>query len=177
MYPEAQVVEDANEDLADDIKKDHNEAASILSRSPKSAAALLRMATEKLCQQLVGEDGEKASLAENIEKLKEKGMLEPSIVDMMETLRLAGNNAVHPGGFFDDEDNHAIATKLFGLINQIAKEAITIPRERKQLHDQVKEQDASSRKNKTAPAGAAERDLNRVDPKVDRPIPPLPKDD
>ena len=57
IYPIKSSVPTPNEDLEEDIRKDYNEAAEIVEKSPKSAAALLRLAIQKLCKQL-GEDGE-----------------------------------------------------------------------------------------------------------------------
>jgi hypothetical protein len=43
-------------------------------------------------------------------------------------LRVVGNNAVHPGQI-DLEDNRHIAVKLFDMLNFIAEELITKPKE------------------------------------------------
>src|SRR6266571_6852459 len=52
VFPDRGSNEPPNTDLRDDIKDDYNEAISILSRSPRGAAALLRLCIQKLCQQL-----------------------------------------------------------------------------------------------------------------------------
>ena len=57
IYPENPNLPPPNEDLDAEIKKDYNEAANIIEKSPKAAAALLRLAIQKLCEQL-GESGE-----------------------------------------------------------------------------------------------------------------------
>jgi len=138
LHPEASLAEEPNEDLERSIKKDYEEPAKILSGSPSAAAALLRRAVERLCQQLVREGGEKKGLAENIKKLENDHRLAPGISEMLDTMRLAGNKAVHPGGFFEDGDNQDIAIGLFALINQIAHEAITVPRKREEFQNKVK---------------------------------------
>ena len=56
IFPSNSIIEPPNINLPDDIKSDYNEAASILSLSPRGSAALLRLATQKLCKHL-GESG------------------------------------------------------------------------------------------------------------------------
>jgi len=46
-----------NIDLDQDIQDDYMEAAKVLDDSPRSAAAILRLALQKICKQL-GEKGE-----------------------------------------------------------------------------------------------------------------------
>lgn len=52
VYPATGNVEMANPDLPEDIKNDYNEAKNIVNPSPRGAAALLRLAIQKLCMQL-----------------------------------------------------------------------------------------------------------------------------
>src|SRR5690606_2135496 len=56
IYPHNSIVEPANTDLPPDIIEDYNEAAMTLNISPRSAAALLRLAIQKLCK-FLGESG------------------------------------------------------------------------------------------------------------------------
>ena len=56
VLPDSGEVESPNEDLSEEIKQDYSEAVSILQKSPRGAAALLRLAVQKLCIQL-GENG------------------------------------------------------------------------------------------------------------------------
>ncbi len=44
IYPEDVGIDQPNDDLKEDIKKDYLEAASILHKSPRGSAALLRLA-------------------------------------------------------------------------------------------------------------------------------------
>ena len=59
--------------------------------------------------------------------------LSPKIQQALDLLRVVGNNAVHPGQINFD-DNSEIAQKLFGILNFIAEELITKPKELEQLY-------------------------------------------
>ena len=124
IYPDTIVVDEPNEDLPEDIKNDYREAASILNKSPRGAAALLRLCVQKLCKCL-GKKGK--NLNDDIGELVKEG-LSPTVAKAMDALRVTGSNAVHPGEL-SFEDNPEIAKKLFGLINFIADKMITEPKE------------------------------------------------
>lgn len=124
IYPDSSNLPPPNEDLLLDIKKDYNEAASIIEKSPKAAAALIRLAIQKLCKQL-GESG--ADLNDDIGRLVKKG-LPVQIQQALDVVRVIGNESVHPGQI-NIEDNKEIAYKLFELINIIAQTMVTQPKE------------------------------------------------
>lgn len=132
IYPDIIIIDEPNEDLPEDIKNDYREAASILNKSPRGAAALLRLCIQKLCKYL-GEKGE--NLNNDISELVKKGLPE-KVQKAMDLLRVTGNNSVHPGSL-DMTDNVDIATKLFGLINFIAEKMITEPKEVDTLYDSI----------------------------------------
>ena len=111
-----------NDDLGEDVKSDYLEAASILNKSPRGAAGLLRLAVQKLCIQL-GEKGK--DLNTDIGNLVKQG-LPDRIKKALDIVRVIGNNAVHPGQI-DLEDAPETAAVLFELINQIADSMITQP--------------------------------------------------
>lgn len=124
IVPERTTAPPPNNDLGDDIKRDYSEAATVYSKSPRAAAALLRLALQKLCVQL-GESGENINC--DIGSLVTKG-LNPLVQKSLDALRITGNNAVHPGEINLDEEPHRVA-KLFELINFIVQKMITEPRE------------------------------------------------
>lgn len=124
IYPKKISVGQPNKDLNEEIKKDYLEAANVLSDSPRSAAAILRLALQKLCKQL-GEKGN--NINDDIGELVKKG-LNPTIQKSLDTLRITGNNAVHPGELDLTEDSERVI-KLFSLINFIAEKMITEPKE------------------------------------------------
>ena len=124
MWPHATGIEPANEDLSDDIKRDYDEAASIVRRSPRGAAAILRLAVQKLCIQLGGKGKD---LNTDIATLVEGGL--PKVIQKsLDIVRVIGNNAVHPGEL-DLKDDLNSATTLFKLLNSIAEDQITRPKE------------------------------------------------
>ena len=111
-----------NQDLPEDVIRDFEEARSILDLSPRGSAALLRLAIQKLCVSL-GEKGR--NIDDDIAALVSKG-LNPLIQKSLDIVRVIGNEAVHPG-VIDLNDDRDTAEKLFGLINVIAEQMITIP--------------------------------------------------
>ena len=123
LFPAVTGAPPPNGDLRDDIRDDYREAADIANRSPRGAAALLRLAVQKLCGQL-NQDGK--NLNDDIAALVEKGL--PSrIQQALDIVRVVGNNAVHPGQI-DLKDDAETASNLFNLINLIADVMLTQPK-------------------------------------------------
>ena len=129
VYPKKVSVPPPNDDLNEDIKTLYLEASLILVDSPKGATALLRLALQKLLEQ-VGKSGK--NINNDIKALVAEGM-SPKIQQALDLLRVIGNNAVHPGQINLD-DNTEIAQKLFGILNFIAEELITKPKELEGLY-------------------------------------------
>ena len=130
IYPTGGAAPVPSPDMPEDVRLDYEEARSVLSISPRAAAALLRLAVQRLCKHL-GEPGENINV--DIASLVRKG-LPPTIQKALDSLRVAGNNAVHPGQL-DIYDDTAIATRLFGLLNVIVDNQITQPRAIAELYD------------------------------------------
>ena len=141
LAPDSGAVDMPNEDLSDEIKADYLEAASVLQKSPRAAAALLRLALHKLCKQLGGKGKQ---IQEDIDLLVEKGLTEP-VLDAMDSVRIIGNEAVHPGQI-DIRDNPETAATLFRLINFIAEKTLTEPKEVAAFYGDLP--DSKKRKNR-----------------------------
>ena len=124
IYPRKMIAPLPNSDMNDQIKADYIEAGTVFSDSPRAAAALLRLAMQKLCRQL-GEKGE--NINEDIKKLVAKG-LNPLVQKSLDALRITGNNAVHPSEINLKEEPEKVL-KLFELLNFIANKMITEPKE------------------------------------------------
>jgi len=134
IYPSGGTAPLPNPDLPDDIKVDYEEARSIVSLSARGAAALLRLAIQKLCKCL-GEKGE--NLNTDIAGLIKKGL--PSKVQKaLDIVRVIGNNAVHPGQI-DLKDDSQAAGNLFELVNLIAEVMITQPKHVDELYEGLPE--------------------------------------
>lgn len=136
IYPKKISVAAPNKDLTEDIQKDYLEAARIIEDSPRSAAAILRLALQKLCR-FLGEPGK--NINDDIASLVRKG-LNPSIKKSLDALRITGNNAVHPGEL-DLYEDHEKVSKLFGLLNFVAEKMISEPKEIEEFYDSLPTKD------------------------------------
>lgn len=119
VFPLVGTAPEANPDTPDEIKTDYNEASVILQASPRGAAALLRLAIQKLAVHLGG-NGRK--IDDDIKLLVERG-IGAQIQRAMDVLRVIGNNAVHPGTM-DMRDDRVTALSLFRLFNMIVEKTI-----------------------------------------------------
>lgn len=134
IYPDFSGIEPPNQDLDIDIQRDYLEAASIVQKSPRGAAALLRLAIQKLCIQL-GEKGK--DLNTDISNLVKKG-LPAKVQQSLDALRVIGNEAIHPGEL-DLRDDVEIANSLFKLVNFIAEKMITEPKDIEAIYTKIPE--------------------------------------
>lgn len=123
VFPKAGEAPQANQDMPDDIKRDYDEASAILDQSPRGAAALIRLAIQKLCKEL-GQPGK--NINDDIGSLV-KGGLDPRVQQALDAVRVIGNSAVHPGQI-DLRDDRATAETLFKLLNLIVEKTISEPK-------------------------------------------------
>jgi len=147
VYPKAMVAVPPNSDMGEDVKADYLEAGNVFSDSPRAAAALLRLALQKLCRQL-GESGE--NINDDIKKMVSRG-LNPLVQKSLDALRITGNNAVHPGEINLEEEPERV-TKLFELLNFIAHKMLTEPKEIESFYADLPEgaRDAVKRRDGSA---------------------------
>ena len=135
VYPQRGEAPPINPDLPDDIRRDYEEASSILDLSPRGAAALIRLATQKLCKEL-GQPGE--NINDDIGALVANG-LDVRIQKALDAVRVIGNNAVHPGQI-DLRDDRTTAETLFRLLNLIAEKMISEPKHIDELYATLPEE-------------------------------------
>lgn len=110
-------------DMPNDVKTDFEEARGILTLSPRGACALLRLAAQKLVDDLEPGGGD---LSQKIGRLVQKG-LPVQAQQAIDLLRVIGNNAVHPGEM-DLRDDTDTATGLLNVLNFIVQDRIAQPK-------------------------------------------------
>jgi len=130
IYPPTRTGPKPNADLPTDILRDYEEASAILALSPRGAAALLRLAIQKLCIH-VGAKGDDISAM--IGWLVQNGLSE-KIKQALDAVRVIGNEAVHPGQL-DLRDDGATASELFELVNIISD--VMISQRIQKLYDKI----------------------------------------
>jgi hypothetical protein len=111
-----------NKDMPELVKDAYEEARSISSKSPRGAAALLRLGVQLLCIEL-GYKGK--NINTDIGKMVEDG-LPNRIQKALDAVRVIGNQAVHPG-VINFEDKPETSAQLFNLLNFIVEKMITEP--------------------------------------------------
>ena len=132
IYPIASLAPLPSGALPNSARTDYEEAREILARSPRGAAALLRLSVQKLCK-VLGEPGK--NINDDIGSLVKKG-LPPKIRESLDIVRVVGNNAVHPGQM-DIEDDEETALSLFHLVNFIADVMIAQPKKIDSLYQSL----------------------------------------
>ena len=143
VHPQLGKAPPANPDLPDEIRRDYDEASSILDLSPRGAAALLRLALQKLCKKL-GQPGD--NLNADIRALVAKG-LDPVIQQALDSVRVVGNNAVHPGQI-DLRDDRTTAETLFGILNLIVERMISVPKHVEEFYKKLPEEEQKRIENR-----------------------------
>ena len=134
IYPDI-VAEEPNTDMPESVKQLYNEAGTIYNKSPRAACALLRLAIDRLCNELGETDRD---INKNIGALVKKG-LPPSVQQALDVVRVVGNRAVHPGVISFDVDDKRTATMLMRLLNIISERMITEPKEIASLYEGLPE--------------------------------------
>ena len=101
-------------------------------RRLSGSCALLRLAAQKLCANL-GESGK--DINGDIASLVKKG-LDQDVQEALDSLRVIGNNAVHPGEM-DLKDNTETAPALFNLVNLVVEDRIAQPKKRRAVFSKL----------------------------------------
>jgi hypothetical protein len=146
LWPRLGEAPPPNPDLPEDVRADYNEASTILDLSPRGAAALLRLAIQRLCHHLGG-TGEK--LNDDIAILVKRG-LDIRIQQALDVVRVIGNEAVHPGQI-ELRDDRATAEELFALVNLIAERMISQPKHIETMYNRLPESKRKEIERRDAP--------------------------
>ncbi len=133
-YPDI-IAEEANPDMPESVKQLYEEAGLIYNKSPRAACALLRLAIDRLCNELGETDRD---INKNIGALVKKG-LPQSVQQALDFVRVVGNKAVHPGQIAFDVDDKETAIKLMRLLNIIVERMITEPNVINSLYQRLPE--------------------------------------
>ncbi|MHA1205245.1 MAG: DUF4145 domain-containing protein [Candidatus Heimdallarchaeaceae archaeon] len=132
-----------NNDLPKDLKDDFNEARSIINLSPRASAALSRLILEKLLKHLKIKG---KNLNDMIVYLITQGLNE-KLQKAMDTLRVFGNEAVHPGQI-DLKDDRETATGLLDLINILVEDLISKKKRIDNLYNKLPQSKRKSIENR-----------------------------
>jgi Domain of unknown function (DUF4145) len=127
-------VPNPHEDLPPTCLDDYNEAREIAARSPKAAAALMRLLIQKLLVAL-GQPGR--NINDEIGNLVKAGM-PVEVQQALDYCRVVGNNAVHPGEISIDDDP-STAYCLFEMVNFVVEDRITKPKRIADLYRRLPE--------------------------------------
>ena len=130
-----------NEDMPESVKELYEEARGIVNKSPRGAVALLRLALDKLCDEIDVECKQpkyNGKISDKIGILVKKGLSE-QLQQAFDFVRVTGNDAVHELGLIDVQDNPEIATTLFGLLNFIVEKMITEKKKIASLYNLIPE--------------------------------------
>lgn len=131
FYPDNGNAPFPNPEMPESVNKLYMEACAIHTKSPRGAAALLRLCIQVLASEL-GEEGK--NINKDIGNLVKKGL--PEIVQQsLDIVRVTGNDAVHPGQI--DTDNPETVGQLFDLVNIIVEYMIALPKKVSGIYSQL----------------------------------------
>lgn len=133
-YPATQTGEAPHPDMPSGVAKDYEEARKIVAHSARGAAALLRLCIQRLCKELALPG---SNLNDDIGQLVKRG-LPDDVRKALDSLRVIGNESVHPGTI-DISDDQQTALRLFTLVNFIVERMISFPRQVAAIHDMIPE--------------------------------------
>lgn len=150
IWPAASTAPSASPDMPAEVLADYDEARMIHTSSPRGAAALLRLALQKLLPHL---GATVPSINDAIAELVKKGAIPQRVQEALDAVRVIGNEAVHPGEL-DLRDDVATVQAIFGLLNFIVEKAISEPKEVNRIFGTLPERkrDGISERDKSGPS-------------------------
>lgn len=136
------------EGMPEEVAALYDEARDVSARSPRSAAALLRLALQVLLDELQPGAG---SINDKIGALVKSG-LDERVQQAMDALRVIGNNALHPGEIDVTEDD-SLVPGLFVVVNMIVEQMIVRPAQVAALYSAIPQGAADAIERRDGGAG------------------------
>ena len=130
IFPKGSSAPVHHEEMPPEVAEDYDEARNVVDDSSRAAAALLRLAIEKLTIELGAEGND---LNARIGNLVEKG-LSPVAQKALDSMRVIGNESIHPGEL-NIRDDYEIAIQLFKIMNFIIEDIIVRPKGIEAIYD------------------------------------------
>lgn len=130
VVPSESPVSPPHQDIPESCVGVYQEAREIVAKSPRAAAALMRLCVQKLMVEL-GEKGR--NINDDIGSLVRKG-LPIEVQQALDYCRVVGNNGVHPGEI-ELTDSPEIAHSLFEMFNFIIEDRISRPKKITDLYN------------------------------------------
>lgn len=122
-----------HKDMPDAVKADYLEAREVLPYSSRAAAALIRLALQRLCIHL----GKSSKIDRAIGELVQDG-LPQGVQKALDAIRIIGNESVHPGELQDEDIDKSVGS-MFELLNFIVQDRITRFKEIDALYESLPE--------------------------------------
>jgi hypothetical protein len=133
VYPRQGLAPPAADDMPEPVAVIYQEAAAVSAVSPRSAAALLRLAIEVLVTEEMGVRG---NLNEAIGQLVRAERITRRMQQALDVVRVTGNAAVHTR-VITDKDDRATVTALFDVLNLIVQIGITDDQRLSEMYEQL----------------------------------------
>lgn len=151
IVPASAPVPPHHKDMPESLLDLYDEARDIVARSPRAAAALLRVCLQNLMKEL-GEKGK--NINDDIASLVKSG-LPIEVQQALDYCRVIGNNGVHPGEI-ELTDNPEITYSLFDMINFIVEDRIARPKKIQELYSTLPSGALSAVKKRDGDTGLVE---------------------
>lgn len=134
LHPKTKLGPEPLEQMPDDIKTIFNEAREVAQISSRSAAALLRLALQMICEQL---EPKAKDINEALKNLVGKGLPE-DLQQACDSIRDIGNSSVHSKTINANLENDAeLVDFLFYMINIIVDRIIVFPLKAKNTYSKL----------------------------------------
>jgi hypothetical protein len=131
IYPLDYGLPPPNPYMPEEIKEIYTEASMIYRSSNRASLALLRLAIDKLTLLLIDKGKD---LNDRIGLLVKEKIIDNQVQMELDTLRVTGNNAVHPGEI-DIKDKYINSEILFEILNHIITMKIEKPAKFKEKYE------------------------------------------